>query len=79
MAMAHFAGLLISQVNATLEQADALVNDTAPAKPKSTPEGILTAYVSLIVMALIPILVGSFKSVEQHISQKKKCRVSFLS
>lgn len=66
---------IIAQVNETLEQLPE-TNGTESEKPKSTPEGMLTAYVSLVIMALIPIVVGSFKSVEHHISQKKKSKVS---
>ena len=74
--MAHFTAFVIAQVNATLEQGGLVANVTDTAKPKSTPEGMLTAYVSLVVMALIPIFVGAFKSVDHHLSQKQKSRVS---
>ena len=69
---------IIAQVNETLQQLPE-TNGTESEKPKSTPEGMLTAYVSLVIMALIPIVVGSFKSVDHHISQKKKSRVSKAS
>lgn len=65
--------LLVAQVNGTVEQ---VANATDAVKPKSTTGGMMTAYVSLIVMALIPILVGAFKSVEHHLNQKKRSRVS---
>lgn len=46
-------------------------------KPKSTPEGMMTAYVSLVIMAVLPIIVGAFKSVKAHASNKKQSEVSF--
>lgn len=42
-------------------------------KAKATPEGMAVAYGSLVIMALIPIFYGSFKSV---IYQREQ-RVSF--
>lgn len=39
-------------------------------KPKSTPEGMAVAYTSLIVMAVIPIFFGSFRSVKSHKAQR---------
>jgi minor histocompatibility antigen H13 len=40
-------------------------------KFKATPEGLFLAYSSLVIMALIPIIIGSFKSVK-HQSQQKE-------
>lgn len=40
-------------------------------KFKATPEGLFLAYSSLVVMALIPIVVGSFKSVKHQTNQKE--------
>ena len=39
-------------------------------KFKATPEGLFVAYSSLLIMALIPIVVGSFKSVKHQTNQK---------
>ena len=36
----------------------------------STPEGMAVAYCSLLVMALLPIFFGSFRSVKYHKEQK---------
>ena len=44
------------------------VNGTA--KVPSTPEGMALAYGSLVIMALIPIVIGSFRSVSHHKEQK---------
>jgi len=42
-------------------------------KIPSTPEGMALAYGSLVIMALIPILVGSLRSVNHHKEQKVHC------
>lgn len=36
----------------------------------STPEGIAIAYGSLVVMAVLPIFFGAFRSVKHHTEQK---------
>lgn len=49
----------------------AAVNGTGSSgKPPSTPEGMALAYGSLVVMALIPIFCGSFRSVKHQQQQK---------
>ena len=59
---------IIEQINSTLaEVANQVVTNT---KPKSTPEGMAVAYGSLVVMALLPIFFGSFRSVGFHKEQK---------
>lgn len=45
-------------------------NTTVAEKFKPTPEGLILAYSSLVIMALIPIIVGSFRSVHHQIHQK---------
>ena len=64
--------------------ADAVVNETVQelnettgngtGKIPATPEGMAVAYGSLMVMALLPIYFGAFRSVRYHREQK----VSFL-
>lgn len=44
--------------------------DNATAKIPATPEGMFVAYSSLVIMALIPIFLGSFRSVRYHKEQK---------
>lgn len=69
---------IIQQVNETLSEAASASSKTESAgviKPKSTPEGMMTAYVSLVIMALIPIVVGAFKSVKAHNNQKEQSKV----
>lgn len=48
------------------------VNASANATTRvpSTPEGMAIAYGSLVIMALVPILIGAFRSVRHHKEQK---------
>lgn len=39
-------------------------------KTPATTEGMLIAYSSLVVMALVPIFLGSFRSVQLHVQNK---------
>lgn len=39
-------------------------------RPPSTPEGMAVAYGSLVVMALLPIFFGSYRSVHYHKEKK---------
>lgn len=52
----------------SLNDSQAAVNGTG--KIPSTPEGMALAYGSLVVMALLPILCGSFRSVKHQQQQK---------
>jgi len=48
-------------------------NTTAESTLKRIPastEGMLIAYTSLVVMALVPIFLGSFRSVKLHVQNK---------
>lgn len=60
---------IIEQINATVVEAvtEGLKNETT--KAKSTPEGMLVAYTSLIIMAVLPIFFGSFRSI--HLQKEK--------
>lgn len=60
------ASEVIDQINSTI--ANLATNSTV--KPKATPEGMALAYGSLVVMALVPIFYGSFRSVGYHKEQK---------
>ena len=44
----------------------------ATAKTPATPEGMAIAYGSLVIMALLPIFFGSYRSVRYHKEQKVK-------
>ncbi|RWS04059.1 minor histocompatibility antigen H13-like protein [Dinothrombium tinctorium] len=70
---------LISQLNETI--ASEALNETAAnngtdAKPKATTEGRTLAYISIVLMAVIPIIIGSFKSVKAHQKQKDQREIS---
>ena len=43
----------------------------ATGKVPATPEGMMVAYGSLVIMALIPIFLGSFRSVDSQREQKE--------
>jgi len=55
---------------------EAVVNATAGTKVPSTPEGMAIAYGSLVIMALFPIIIGSFRSVRHHKEQKASYKES---
>ncbi|CAG2179653.1 unnamed protein product, partial [Oppiella nova] len=57
-----------SQLNATIDET---IANNSTDKVKSTPEGMLCAYGSLITMALIPIFFGAFRSVIHHKQQRE--------
>lgn len=42
------------------------VTSTASTRPPSTPEGMAVAYGSLVIMAILPIFFGSYRSVVYH-------------
>ncbi|XP_060072570.1 minor histocompatibility antigen H13-like [Ylistrum balloti] len=53
---------------------NATVNETAgnaTTKIPATPEGMAVAYGSLVIMAILPIIIGSFRSVRYHKAQKE--------
>lgn len=57
---------MASIVNYVVAQAAENVSETAvnaTTKPPSTPEGVAVAYGSLVIMALLPIFFGSYRSV----------------
>ncbi|XP_013771760.1 minor histocompatibility antigen H13-like [Limulus polyphemus] len=61
-------------VNQTISELNATLNETsqnATEKWKATPEGMAFAYTSLILMAILPIFFGSFRSVKHHKEQKE--------
>ena len=68
----HFWGQHDVDVPPVTTEAPVVVNDTeavingTTGKIPSTPEGMALAYSSLLIMALIPIVVGSFRSVKSH-------------
>ena len=58
-------------VEATIENVtEAAVNATA--KIPATPEGMFLAYGSLVIMALLPIFFGAFRSIKSYEEMKKQ-------
>uniref|UniRef100_A0A646QDK2 MHC-H13 n=1 Tax=Hemiscolopendra marginata TaxID=943146 RepID=A0A646QDK2_9MYRI len=61
-------------VNETLAQVNENLTENAKngtTKPVSTPEGMAVAYGSLLIMAVLPIFFGSFRSVKHHKEKKE--------
>lgn len=54
--------------NASANKNETITNEKKP----STPEGIAVAYGSLVIMAMLPIIFGSIRSVKLH-KLKKVC------
>ena len=70
-----------SIVNETVANLSAAVNETAKnatGRAAATPEGMLVAYSSLVLMALLPIFFGSFRSVKYLIEQKVRWWVTIF-
>ena len=44
--------------------------DVNKARIRSTPEGMAVAYTSLVIMAILPIFFGSYRSVRHHKEQQ---------
>ena len=65
---------VVEAVKEVVEQLqEAAVNATA--RPQATPEGMAIAYGSLVVMALVPIYFGAFRSVKRQAENKvTKCQ-----
>ena len=61
-------------INSTMN--DTATNKTLSGRAAATPEGLLLAYASLILMALLPIWFGAFKSV--IFNKKQKVNIFFF-
>lgn len=64
--------------NVSVESVNETLNATANATGRAvaTSEGVLTAYASLIVLAVFPIIVGCLLSIEYHRAAREKAKVS---
>lgn len=60
--MANVVNIIVAQ--ATENLTENVTNSTK--KTPSTPEGMAVAYGSLVIMALLPIFFGSYRSVVYH-------------
>lgn len=62
---------MADQLNETIaESADAAAGKNGTERIPATPEGMAVAYGSLVVMAMLPIFFGAFRSVKYHREQK---------
>lgn len=69
--MADTSSETASVLNATSADNAATSGATnATMRVPATPEGMVVAYSSLVIMALLPIFIGSFRSVKHHKEQK---------
>lgn len=71
-----------SLVNETVANLSTAVNETAKnatGRVPATPEGMLVAYASLVLMALLPIFFGSFRSVKYLTEQKVGWQLIFMA
>lgn len=57
---------MANHVNTFLAQANENISLNVTERPPSTPEGMAVAYGSLVIMALLPIFFGSYRSVVYH-------------
>jgi minor histocompatibility antigen H13 len=60
--MADVVNIIVAQATENVKE-----NATnATGKPPSTPEGMAVAYGSIVIMALLPIFFGAYRSVNYH-------------
>lgn len=72
--MADVVNEVVAQVNENLTEN--ATNTTG--KTPSTPEGMAVAYGSLVIMALLPIFFGSYRSVKHHKEKSKSNNVRYI-
>lgn len=69
-------GTVKDTIKGIFENVSAPKNESAPVEKKpSTPEGMAVAYGSLVVMAMLPIIFGSIRSVKLHKLKKVSVQV----
>jgi len=68
----------VDNIIKTLNETNGTSSDSILQKTPATTEGMLIAYTSLVVMALVPIFLGSFRSVRLHIQNKVGTIVKIL-
>lgn len=64
--MADIVDSIIKAINGTNDSSPEPILEKIPA----TTEGMLIAYISLVVMAIVPIFLGSYRSVQLQIQNK---------
>lgn len=61
---------IVDNIIKTINETNDTTTESILKKTPATTEGMLIAYTSLVVMALIPIFLGSFRSVKLHLQNK---------
>lgn len=72
-------GTISEAINATINNASEAKNATMTGREAATPHGLLIAYCSLVLMALLPIFFGAFRSVGHKKRQAVEITISFQS
>lgn len=60
----------VDSIIKTINETNGTDTESILKKTPATTEGMLIAYTSLVAMALLPIFLGSFRSVKLHIQNK---------
>ena len=66
------ADVVNEKVKETIEETIVETAKNVSTKVPATPEGMAVAYGSLVVMALLPIYFGAFRSIKSYEEQKKQ-------
>jgi len=65
----------VDDIVKTINETNGTNTETFYKRIPATTEGMLIAYTSLVIMALVPIFLGSFRSVRLHMQNKLKKEV----
>lgn len=60
----------VDNIIKALNETNSTDTESVLKRTPATTEGMLIAYTSLVIMALIPIFLGAFRSVQLHIKNK---------
>lgn len=60
----------VDNIIKTINETNATDTESILKKTPASTEGMLIAYTSLVLMALLPIFLGSFRSVKLHVQNK---------
>jgi minor histocompatibility antigen H13 len=60
----------VDDIVKTINETNGTNTETFYKRIPATTEGMLIAYTSLVIMALVPIFLGSFRSVRLHMQNK---------
>lgn len=64
----------VPPVSPEVENLTAGAENATSSRPPATPEGMIVAYGSLVIMALLPIFFGAFRSIKSHREQKEEAK-----